>query len=171
VFERIGGFDEELVRNQDDEFNLRLQRAGGRIWQSARIQSWYQPRTSLRALWRQYTQYGYWKVRVIQKHGRPAALRHLVPAAWVGTLGLLPLLGLAWAPAWSLWLGLVGLYGAGVLVAAVQTARQSEWALLPLLPAVFVCYHIAYGVGFLRGLLAWLLGRRLAAPTMTTITR
>src|SRR5262249_53760198 len=66
VFDRIGLFDEEFVRNQDDEFNLRLARAGGKIWQSPRIKSWYRPRGSLKALWRQYVQYGYWKVRVIQ---------------------------------------------------------------------------------------------------------
>src|SRR5688572_1516136 len=50
VFERIGFFDEGLVRNQDDEFNLRLTRAGGKIWQSPRIRSWYQPRSSLLSL-------------------------------------------------------------------------------------------------------------------------
>ena len=62
VFDRIGLFDEDLVRNQDDEFNLRLVRSGGRIWQSPRIRSWYRPRNSLRNLFRQYAQYGYWKV-------------------------------------------------------------------------------------------------------------
>src|SRR5581483_2093532 len=65
VFERIGLFDETLVRNQDDEFNLRLRRAGGQIWHSPRIRSWYHPRASLRALFRQYLQYGYWKVGLI----------------------------------------------------------------------------------------------------------
>jgi succinoglycan biosynthesis protein ExoA len=79
IFDRIGGFDEELVRNQDDEFNLRLTRAGGIIWQSPRIRSWYRPRASLRALFRQYKQYDYWKVRVIQKHKIPGSVRHLVP--------------------------------------------------------------------------------------------
>ena len=89
LFDRIGFFDEELVRNQDDEFNLRLVRAGGRIWQSPRIRSWYRPRGSLRDLFRQYLQYGYWKVRVIQKHRRPAAIRHLAPAGLVISLALL----------------------------------------------------------------------------------
>ena len=51
VFDRIGFFDEELVRNQDDEFNLRLSRAGGLIWQSPRIKSWYHPCASLRSFW------------------------------------------------------------------------------------------------------------------------
>src|SRR5262249_41370233 len=79
-------FDEELVRNQDDEHNLRLTVAGGVVWQSPRIKSWYCPRSSLAGLFRQYFQYGYWKVRVIQKHGRSASLRHIVPVFFV--LGL-----------------------------------------------------------------------------------
>ena len=56
VFDRIGLFDAELIRNQDDEFNLRLTRAQGRIWQSPRIRSWYSPRATLRSLFNQYLQ-------------------------------------------------------------------------------------------------------------------
>ena len=73
TFERFGCFDEELVRNQDDEHNLRIIRGSGKIWQSPKIKSWYRPRGSLSALFRQYMQYGYWKVRMIQKHKLPAS--------------------------------------------------------------------------------------------------
>lgn len=66
VFEKIGLFDEELVRDQDDEFNCRLRRQGGRILLSPAIRSEYIVRSSPRALWQQYFQYGYWKVRVLQ---------------------------------------------------------------------------------------------------------
>lgn len=83
VFERIGLFDEELVRNQDDEFNFRLTQAGGKIWLDPQIRSTYFSRSTLRGLWKQYFEYGLWKVRVIQKHRRPASWRHLVPAAFV----------------------------------------------------------------------------------------
>ncbi len=81
--EAIGLFDESLVRNQDDELNLRIVRSGGRIWQDPAIRSWYQPRNSLRALFLQYFQYGYWKVAVIRKHRIPASWRHLVPGAFM----------------------------------------------------------------------------------------
>ena len=66
IFDRIGFFDEELVRNQDDEFNLRIVRSGGRVWQSVKIKSWYYSRESLRHLFAQYVQYGYWKARILQ---------------------------------------------------------------------------------------------------------
>src|SRR2546427_297450 len=79
-----------LVRNQDDEFNLRLARSGGKIWQSVNIKSWYHPRESLRHLFAQYAQYGYWKACVLRKHRLPASIRHVVPAIFV--LALLVLL-------------------------------------------------------------------------------
>jgi succinoglycan biosynthesis protein ExoA len=171
VFERIGFFDEELARNEDDEFNLRLQRAGGLIWQSPRIQSWYHPRTSLRALWQQYGQYGYWKVLVIQKHRMPASVRHLVPAAFVVTMLTLPLLALLWPGAWGLWGGLGLLYIVGTLAASVATAWQCDWTLWPVLPVVFACYHLGYGYGFLRGLWDFVLWRRPPAEAMSALTR
>jgi succinoglycan biosynthesis protein ExoA len=171
VFDRIGFFDEELVRNQDDEFNLRLSRAGGLIWQSPRIKSWYHPRASLRSLWRQYTQYGYWKVRVIQKHGLPASVRHLVPAAFVLTMLILPIIALIWPWAWWLWGALGVLYCACNLAASMATARRSGLMLSLVLPAVFACYHLGYGYGFLRGIWDFIILRRTPVGAMSTLTR
>ena len=99
IFDRVGLFDEELVRNQDDELNLRIVRVGGTVWQSPAIQSCYSPRSSLPKLFSQYMQYGYWKVRVIQKHTLPASIRHLVPGAFVFGLLALTLRALFWSPA------------------------------------------------------------------------
>jgi GT2 family glycosyltransferase len=171
VFDRIGLFDEELVRNQDDEFSLRLTRAGGKIWQSPDIKSWYQTRESLRSLFLQQIQYGYWKVRVIQKHKIPASIRHLVPGCFV-----LSLLSLALASSWSrvaLW-GLVGLgaiYLLCNLVASIVTAARAGWVLLPLLPFVFACYHFGYGCGFLHGVLDFVILRRASTYAHTRLTR
>jgi succinoglycan biosynthesis protein ExoA len=171
VFGRIGLFDEELVRNQDDEFNLRLRRAGGKIWQSPRIRSWYRPRGSLKGLVQQYVQYGYWKVRVIQKHKIPASLRHLVPGSFVFLLIMLPLAALWWPLlAWG-WLGLVGIYFLCNIAASLLTAARSRWNLLPVLPFVFACYHFAYGLGFLRGIWDFVILRRAPTDTYTRLTR
>ena len=70
IFDRIGWFDEEMVRCQDDELNYRLRKYGGQIYMTPDINSKYFPRASLKKLWRQYFQYGFWKVRVMQKHTR-----------------------------------------------------------------------------------------------------
>jgi glycosyltransferase involved in cell wall biosynthesis len=91
VFAHVGFFDEEQVRNQDDGFSYRLRSRGGRIFLSPRIKSRYYNRSSAGGLWRQYFQYGYWKVRVLQKHPRQMCLRHIAPVSFVLAL-VLPLL-------------------------------------------------------------------------------
>ena len=160
VFNRIGLFDEELVRNQDDELNLRLLRAGGRIWQSPRIRSWYTPRDSLRGLFRQYFQYGYWKVRVVQKHRLPASWRHLVPGTFVAVLALLGAASVVVPLARVAFGALAAVYAVAVLAASVVSAAQAGWDLLPILPAVFACYHFAYGCGWLAGVWDFVVRRR-----------
>lgn len=171
VFDWIGLFDEELIRNQDDEFNLRLTRAGGKIWQSPRIKSWYMPRGSLIGLFRQYKQYGYWKVRVIQKHKLPASPRHSVPGAFVLLILFLSLLSF-WIPhaAWAL-AGLVGAYISASLVASFFAASGNGLKLFPILPVVFACYHFGYGCGFLRGICDFVILRRRPTELYTKLTR
>ena len=171
AFERFGYFDEELIRNQDDELNLRIVREGGRIWQSAMIKSWYSPRTSLRSLFKQYAQYGYWKVRVIQKHHLPASWRHLVPGAFVLALGTLGMLALFSLFAFWIWLAVLAAYALLSLAASFSSASRSGWKLLPVLPAVVGCYHFGYGYGFLRGLLDFVIRGRGNITSFGKLTR
>jgi succinoglycan biosynthesis protein ExoA len=171
VFDRIGYFDEELVRNQDDEHNLRLTRSGGKIYQSPRIRSWYQVRGSLRALFRQHMQYGYWKVLVIRKHQTPASLRHLVPGAFVATVGSLLVLGLFWRPGWWILAGLSLLYSMAALLISLLTAARNQWRLLPALPAAVWCFHFGYGYGFLRGVFDFLVLNNAPQSEFVTLTR
>ncbi|MGQ9715818.1 MAG: glycosyltransferase family 2 protein, partial [Anaerolineae bacterium] len=153
VFARIGGFDEELVRNQDDEFNFRLTQAGGKIWLDPSIRSIYHSRACLRGLWRQYFQYGLYKVRVIQKRRGIPSWRHLVPAVFV--LGLVGSLFLALVTRQPLWaLGVAGPYAVANVAASLWTARHDPQA-LPFLPLAFATLHLAYGLGFLWGLWRW----------------
>lgn len=145
----LGGFDEELVRNQDDELNLRIIRAGGRVWLDPTIRSWYHPRTTLGGLFRQYLQYGYWKVRVIRRHGQPASIRHLVPALFVLGLLLGAVVG-AFSPLLlQVWLGSLLAYLILLIGFSVATSLRSGLSLFPLLLVVFPVFHISYGLGFL----------------------
>jgi succinoglycan biosynthesis protein ExoA len=160
VLEQIGCFDETLVRNQDDELNFRLTRTGRTIWQSPEIVSWYHPRSSLGALFRQYFQYGFWKVAVIKKHRLPASWRHLIPGAFVLANFALVVAALVAAifgpgPVWWLIVAGIGMdiaYSIAVAAAAGIVARKSGWALFPILPLVFGSYHFGYGLGFLSGI-------------------
>jgi succinoglycan biosynthesis protein ExoA len=171
IFDRIGMFDEELARNQDDEINLRLRRTGGKIWQSTKIKSWYYPRESLLSLLKQQMQYGYWKVPVIQKHKIPASARHIVPAGFVLSLILLPLASFWSHLAASSWLILAGTYSACNISASFVTAARRDWSLFPLLPIVFACYHFGYGYGFLRGICDFIVLRRGPSRVYAALTR
>jgi GT2 family glycosyltransferase len=146
-------FDPALVRNQDDEFNLRLVRAGGKIWLCPTIQSTYYARSNLRSLWKQYFGYGFWKVRVIQKHGRPASWRHLVPAVFV--LALLIAAGMSvLVPSYQWLLAVLLPYSVVLLFASLWRAARNGWQYAPLLPLAFVTIHIGYGLGFLAGIMS-----------------
>ncbi|MBI1814298.1 MAG: glycosyltransferase family 2 protein [Deltaproteobacteria bacterium] len=162
VFERVGLFDEEMVRNQDDEFNYRLRKAGGRIVLSPRMRSTYQNRQSLKALAKQYVQYGVWKVRVLQKHPRQMSWRHFVPPTFVLALALAAVFAPWVRGAALLALLTAGLYGAAVSVVAARLARAAGgWLWLPLV-AAFATLHVSWGGGFVAGLL-WFAPRWFAA--------
>jgi succinoglycan biosynthesis protein ExoA len=158
TLERIGLFDEKLVRSQDDELNVRLVSRGGIVWQSPRIVSWYRPRTSLSSLFWQYFQYGFWKVAVIRKHSRLASWRNPVPAACllagVALLFFAAIASLAGSNFWknvflAEWAILVGLYLVATLAFAFSVARREGWSFLLSLPIVFAAYHLSYALGFL----------------------
>ncbi len=147
-----GPYDEELVRNQDDEYNYRLRKLGAKILLAADVRSRYYSRGSLYSLWRQYFQYGYWKVRVLQKHPLQMRLRQFVPGLFVATLAASVLLSLVW---WQIaWVGIltVSCYLLLNLAASCLTASQTRWKYLPLLPVVYAILHLSYGLGFLVGL-------------------
>ena len=146
ALQRVGGFDEQLIRNQDYELNWRIRDTGGTVWFDPELAVTYRPRGTPRGLARQYFQYGQWKRRVIQQHPRSVKARQL--AAPVTVLGLAAGLGLA---ATGRRCGLVApaVYGAACVVAAARAdAPPATRARLPL---VFATMHLAWGAGFLRG--------------------
>ncbi len=173
IVDKIGYFDEELVRNQDDEFNLRIILAGGKIWMSKSIHSTYFARGSLRKLWRQYFQYGFWRIRTLQKHKRPATFRQLVPLLFVLSMLLLGSAGLLLRPLWILLAAEVGLYLLGLAAGALDVGRRSGWRFAPIAPLVFVVLHFAYGLGSLWGAIRFcmLKGRGMKKPEQMQMSR
>jgi succinoglycan biosynthesis protein ExoA len=162
TLERIGMFDEKLVRGQDYELNARLLSCGGTLWQSPKITFWYRPRASLSGLFRQYFQYGFWKVAVVRKHGWLASWRNLVPGSCLlaGVVLLLcaaaaSLGGLTW---WrNIFLAdcftLAALYFIVSFATAFSVAKRKGWSFFPSLPIVFAVYHLSYALGFVLALL------------------
>jgi glycosyltransferase involved in cell wall biosynthesis len=172
LFDRIGLFDEELVRNQDDEFNFRLIARGGRILLLPEVECRYYARGSLRQLARMCYQYGYFKPLVARKVGRIMTLRQLVPAAFV--LGLLGfgLLGLWWVPGRWLFAGIAGAYATVAAVCAVLASLRHGPGCAGALLLVFPTMHVSYGLGFLQGTIDHVLrrsGRR--SPSAVPLSR
>jgi succinoglycan biosynthesis protein ExoA len=155
AFEKAGLYDESLVRNQDDELNLRIRLAGGTIVLDPAIRPTYRPRGSLRAVWRQYREYGYWKVAVMRKHRRLSGLRSLVPAIFVLNVAVLVPLATLSRTARFLLVTELGLYAfASLAFAASAVQRRGEPAsLTPNVAAAFPCFHFGYGVGMVAGAL------------------
>lgn len=151
VFDEIGLFDEELVRNQDDEINYRVTKAGMKILLTPLIKCCYYTRGSFTKLWRQYFQYGFWKVRVIQKHKKPASIRHLVPIMFVLSL----ILGIALSPFTALIRGafiaelILYLLCAGIFAKKVCEDKLHQ---IPRIIMSFFILHASYGLGFLEGI-------------------
>lgn len=152
TLQRLGPFDEELVRNQDDEYNYRLSKSGGRILLSPDIRSRYYSRSSLRKLWRQYYQYGFWKVRVMQKHPRQMRARQFVPPAFVAALLGSSVFGMFIRPIRSLLALILVLYAAADLAASLSLGRTHGLRHVPRLLLIHPILHLSYGLGFLAGL-------------------
>lgn len=151
IIDKVGLYDEELVRNQDDEYNYRIRELGGKILMADDVRSTYFSRGSFRKLWRQYYQYGYWKVRVLQKHPQQMSLRQFAPPVFV--LGLMFSCLLAFFPSIRfLALPVPLLYITANILASVYTASSRGLKYLLHLPVIFSILHLSYGLGFLVGL-------------------
>lgn len=156
VLAAVGLYDEELVRDQDDELNFRLRSRGGRIIMSPELRTTYDNSPSLTRFIRQNFLYGYWKVRVAQKHPRMMSWRHLVPPLF--TLAVLGGALLALASAWggSVWAVGIGAYALGAAGAALAAGSRNGWRFVPILPVLFAILHVSWGLGFLVGLFRFL---------------
>ena len=149
ALDRVGGFDETMLRNQDYDLNWRLREAGGVVYFHPDLRVAYHPRSSLRALARQYFQYGTWKRVMLRRHPASLRWRQLVPPALL--VGLLGSLVAAFTP-WR-WLALpvpavylVALAGTAVVV----LVRRHDPA-AALLPVVLPTIHLAWSAGLLFG--------------------
>lgn len=162
VFDRIGGFVEDIDKGEDDEFNYRLLDVGGTIMLIPDIRAGYTVRGDLRSLWRQYFGYGKAKPEVLYRHPLQARPRQFTPALFVlGFAGASVFALLGWK--WPL-KSLVRMYTLSATTASLVLAGQHGWKHLPVLPPIFVCLHASYGLGFLAGVLG-LAGRTLGRKT------
>ena len=146
ALDRVGGFDEALVRNQDYELNWRLRSTGGVVWFDPSLRVRYRPRSSARSLARQYAQYGRWKRVVLRRHPSSVRLRQLVPPATVLANVTGAVLGVTWRREA---LAVPAVYTTALVAASIAAARGKGPSVGTRLPFVFAVMHHAWGIGFL----------------------
>jgi glycosyltransferase involved in cell wall biosynthesis len=149
IFADIGGYDEEMICNQDDEFNFRAIQAGKKIWMDPTIKTKYYSRSNFLKLFKQYFNYGCYKVRGIQKRGQVFSIRHIIPSifivALISTLNIGFFLQLPWITFSVVFLYLFFNLSASIYLAA-------SLGLIPLISFAFLILHFGYGIGFIVGL-------------------
>lgn len=150
---RVGGFDETMERAQDWELNLRIRETGGVVWFTPRMHVVYRPRHSVRALARQYHDYGRWRRELARRHPHTLSLRYLAAPLLVIALVLAVgavLVGALVGNPWVLGAGLAVLLGY-VVISILASITTRPWAVRLRLPIVFWTMHLAWGTGFWRG--------------------
>jgi len=152
IIKKAGLYDEELVRNQDDEYNYRVRSLGGTLLLADDVRSKYYSRASIKKLWKQYFQYGYYKVRVLQKHTRQMSVRQFIPPLFVLSLLVSMTFGLLTDYGWIMFGVILITYLIANLAASLLTAAKKGWKHFFALPMAFAVIHISYGAGFLTGL-------------------
>ncbi|MFC6008196.1 glycosyltransferase family 2 protein [Angustibacter luteus] len=151
--DRVGGYDERFVRAQDWEMNHRIRELGGLVWFSPRLRVSYRPRATVRALSRQYRDYGRWRRVVSRTHRGTINLRYLAPPVAVLGVALGTLVAavgaVAGVPAAAWALVLPGGYLAVITLGSLVVGRAEPIAVRATLPAVLATMHLSWGWGFL----------------------
>lgn len=169
VFNEIGYFDEDLVRNQDDDFNFRLIKTGKKIYLSPDVKSKYYVRGSYKKLFKQYYQYGYWKVFVNKKHSTITTIRQLIPMMFVLFVTVGAVFSLIWPLLTKFYLSVWALY----LIAAIYFTFKSKAKLTYTIGIIwcFLILHFSYGIGYLEGIWDFYLMGRGPRKSAGSITR
>lgn len=155
ALQRVGGYDETFLRAQDWEMNLRIRRTGGLVWFQPQLRVSYRPRSTVRALGRQYYHYGRWRRVVMRRHEGTVNFRYLAPP--LALIGVVAGIGLTLAGVWVGSILPVGYVTAVVIGSAIESRGMPLRARV-LLPIATATMHFYWGVGFLTS------PRRLAHP-------
>ena len=154
LWEELGGYNEELLTNEDYDFNYRARASGRQVVLNRVEHCDYFARTTLRTLATQYSRYGGWKARMVRLHPRSIKVRHLVAPLFVLSLVLLAAGGAWFGFLWWLLAAELTCYFLCAIACGWQVSRKAQTGMLVLLmPFVFLTIHLTWGTSFLLGLL------------------
>lgn len=149
TFDRIGGYDESLLVNEDYEFNTRIRQSIGKIWIDPGIRAVYYSRADLKSLARQYFTYGFWKLRMLRRYPSTLRWRQALPPLFILGLLMLLLFSTFWFPALILLLSVIALYLGILLIGAVMVARKrKQISHIFGVPLAIMTMHFSWGSGF-----------------------
>jgi glycosyltransferase involved in cell wall biosynthesis len=152
VFDKIGMFDEKLIRNQDDDFCFRLRKSGGKVYISHTVKSFYYVRENLKSLFKQYFEYGYWRVVLLRKHKIPIAFRQQVPFLFFLAILILFFCGFI---SYNLFIAFILpiVYSGIILLYSLKVVIADKEKYGYLLPTVIPVLHLSYASGFFKGII------------------
>lgn len=173
IFEKIGLFDEELIRNQDDEFNARLIKSGGSIFLIPSIKIQYFARESIKKVAVMFYQYGLFKPLVNKKVGKPSTVRQFFPVGFVLFIILFLSSFFISKTFLALCSSIVIIYFVINLFFTIKLViKTGKPKLLIILPFVFLIIHLSYGCGYINGFIKFfILGKRVVNPSSISISR
>lgn len=153
LWQKLGGFNEDLLANEDYDFHYRVRQRGGRILLDPSEHSIYFARATIKDLAKQYFRYGSWKAQMIKLHPRSIRWRHLVAPAFVASIALATALSFWWTQA--LWVLLLIVISYTLLSSFFAFQLSQGGQNLRLIPTIFLAFlviHSAWGGSFLLGL-------------------
>jgi cellulose synthase/poly-beta-1,6-N-acetylglucosamine synthase-like glycosyltransferase len=150
TLQRVGGYDESLLTNEDYELNTRIRKQGGIVYLDPAIRSIYFARPTLLALAKQYFRYGYWKWRMLRRYPGTLRWRQALPPLFVLSLALLLLAGFFFPLLWLLLAVEIGVYLLALWLGALPVAwRRRDPSLWLGIPLAIITMHLSWGSGFL----------------------
>lgn len=156
VFDKYGLYDESLIRNQDDEFCFRITKSGGKVFISPKAKSSYFVRESPLALFKQYYNYGFWRVAVLIKHKIPISYRQQIPILFYLIVIILFILGLVLN---NLILGILlpALYLAAIILFSIPIFINNQFNAAVRFPVAAIVLHLSYAAGFFIGVVKFII--------------
>ncbi|MBA4420697.1 MAG: glycosyltransferase family 2 protein [Anaerolinea sp.] len=155
TLDRLGGYDESLLTNEDYELNTRIRKQGGIVWLDSSIQCTYFARATFSELGRQYWRYGFWKAQMLKRYPGTIRWRQALPPAFV--LGLIGSLFLSiFQPAFLfIFSTVISIYMLVLLAHALNIALKNRFpAFIIGIPVAIFIMHILWGSGMVAGVLS-----------------
>lgn len=153
LFDKIGLYDTDMIRNQDDELNGRIIKSGGKIFLLPEVEIKYFARDKISKVRKMFYQYGLYKPLGNKKLGAPATIRQFFPLLFVIGLAFGLILCLLFPVLWPFYITIIILHLLIGVFEGIKSAKKSgKWGCVFIMPYIFLNMHISYGIGYLRGL-------------------